>query len=71
MIMDAAGSVYPPEEKHITELLDFVQAAKANTLHQSQRNVVLWIGPDGVIWAYRKPRRKIARRELIEVFRKP
>ena len=64
------GSPHPFDEERNAELVRFAQTARPGALLQSARNVVVWKGRDGVVWAYRKPRRNVSRRELIRIFEK-
>jgi len=62
---------FPPEEQRILELENFVQTARSGSLMQTARNIVVWISPEGILWAWQKPQRKISRDEQLRVFRKP
>jgi tRNA(Ile)-lysidine synthase len=67
---DLLGSPHPFGEERTAELVRFAQTARPGALLQSARNVVVWKSGDGTVWAYRKPRRNIRRRELIQSFEK-
>ena len=69
LMTDLLESAYPPEERRISELMDFARSAGPDALLQSARNAVAWAGPDGELWLYRKPRRKMPREELLRLFR--
>jgi tRNA(Ile)-lysidine synthetase-like protein len=71
LMCDVLETAYPPSEERLMELLDFALAAKPGALMQTAGNVVVWMSRDEVLWAYRKTRRKIERRHLIEIFSKP
>lgn len=70
LFREAAQDPYPPSEKRIRELEEFARDAPAGALLQTARNVVVWAGPDGALWAYRKPRRLMPREKLLAVFRR-
>lgn len=70
LMMDILESAYPPSETRTRELVEFALDARSGALLQSERNVVVWMSPDGVVWAYRKPERRIPREKLIRVFEK-
>ncbi len=62
---------FPPEEKRIVELENFARTAQPGSLMQTARNIVVWISPEGILWAWQKPHRDIPRDEQLRIFRGP
>ncbi|HBF35043.1 TPA: tRNA lysidine(34) synthetase TilS [Candidatus Sumerlaeota bacterium] len=58
----------PPSEDRILELENFVRIAEPGALMQTAKNVVVWMGPNAILWGYQKPERRIAREALLETF---
>jgi hypothetical protein len=70
LAMDAAQSAYPPSHDRLRELERFARAPRSDAVLQGENNTVAWLDRNRVLWLYRKPRRRMAREELLRIFRK-
>lgn len=70
MMIEISETPYPPSEERIAEIEAFLLSTTKDALLQTAGNVVLWISPDDVLWAYRKTERRVERKKLLSLFRK-
>ncbi|NQU42736.1 tRNA lysidine(34) synthetase TilS [bacterium] len=71
LVMESSQTPYPPDEARTLELDEFSNSAHPGSLLQTARNVVVWLDNHGVLWAYQKPRRRMSRPELVQIFQRP